>query len=144
KAETFKANIEEVKKILVVIADPAKALKAEKADDRFAAAVAIIYHLRSLREVSPKGHETVELSVDESRVILKALAEGTWKTSPAGDNGLSGYSSFAKLGLTAADGWKPPVAEPGKDFFEQTRQAYIKWLDGPGKDYRIKKVVAKK
>ena len=34
--------------------------------------------------------------------------------------------------------------EAGKDFVELTRAAYVKWLDGPGKDYRIKKLVPKK
>jgi hypothetical protein len=144
KAETYKADVESVKKMLGLVADPAKALKAEKAEDRFNAAVAIIYKLRTPPEGALAGTETVALTADESRPILKALAEGMWKSARASDEGLNGYSSFARLGLTEADGWKPPAAKPGVDFFEQTREAYAKWLDGPGKDYRIKKLVPKK
>jgi hypothetical protein len=141
---TFKADVEAVKNILAVVADPAKAFKAEKAEDRFAAAIAIIYKLRTPPTWSAKGYEPVALTADESRPILKALAEGSWKATRTSDDGLGGYASFARLALTEADGWKPPAVQAGQDFFEQTRQAYAKWLDGPGKDYRIKKYVAKK
>jgi hypothetical protein len=144
KDGTFKADVEAVKNILTVVADPAKSLKAEKAEDRFAAAIAIIYKFRTPPRSSAKGYESVALTADESRPILKALAEGTWKATRASDDGLGGYDSFARLGLTEADGWKPPAVQAGQDFLEQTRQAYIKWLDGPGKDYRIKKLVPKK
>ena len=141
-AADFKAQVEAVKKTLAAVADPAKALKAEKPADRFAAAVAIVYKFRT----APEGRaetETVSLTADESRPILKALAEGAWRSDPA-EQALNGYRSFALLGLTEADGWKPPAAEAGKDFAEQTRTAFAKWLDGPGKDYRIKKLVPKK
>lgn len=144
KAEGFKGDVEAVKKALATVADPAKAMKAEKADDRFSAAVAILYKLRTPTEGNFKGYEAVPLTADESRPVLKALGEGVWKAARAGDDGLNGYSAFARLGLAQADGWKPPAAKPGADFFEQMREEYNKWLDGPGKDYRIKKLVPKK
>jgi hypothetical protein len=143
KAESFKADVDAVKKVLALVADPAKALKAEKAADRFNAAVAIVTRFRTPPEGATGDTEAVALTADESRPILKALAEGEWKLLP-GRPELNGYSAFARLGLTDADGWKPPKLEPGKDFGEQMRQAFIKWLDGPGKDYRIKKLVPKK
>ena len=143
KVETYKAEVESVKKMLALVADPAKAMKAEKAEDRFNAAVAIIYKLRMPPEGAFAGTETVALTADESRPILKALAEGAWKGTRR-DEGLNGYSAFSMLGLTDADGWKPPAAKAGVDFLELTREAYAKWLDGPGKDYRIKKLVPKK
>lgn len=143
KAEPFKGQVEEVKKALATVADPAKALKAEKAADRFTAATAIVFKLRTPPDDAYKGTEPVALTADESRPILKALAEGTWKHDRRDDT-LNAYRSFAMLGLTEADGWKAPAVEAGKDFGELTRAAYLKWLDGPGKDYRIKKLVPKK
>jgi len=143
KAANAKAQIEEVKKVLALVADPAKAMKVEKAEDRFAAAVTIVFKLRTPPEASYKGVETAALTADESRPLLKALAEGAWKADP-GERSVNAYRSFVLLGLTEADGWKPPVAEAGKDYVELTRTAYIKWLDGPGKDYRIKKLIPKK
>lgn len=142
-ANDYKAQVESVKKVLAVVADPAKALKAEKAEDRFSAAVATIYKLRMPPEGARGQTENVALAADESRAILKALTEGTWVTDRSGGS-LTGYSAFAMLGLGAADGWKPPAGVAGEDFAETTRAAFAKWLDGPGKDYRIKKVVPKK
>jgi hypothetical protein len=142
KADNYKAEVEAVKKMLATVADPAKALKAEKAEDRFNAAVAIVYHLRSA-EGAAYGYDSEPLTAEASRPILKALTEGSWKPAP-GLERMGGYNAFAMLGLTDKDGWKPPAPDPNGDFFEQTRAAFAKWLDGPGKDYRIKKIVPKK
>lgn len=141
-AADYKAQVEAVTKTLAAVADPAKAMKSEKAADRFAAAGAIVYKLRA----HPDGAAQVEtalLTADESRPILKALAEGAWTIERSGE-GFGGYRSFAMLGLTDRDGWKAPAAVPGEDFAETTRKAFAAWVDGPGKDYRIKKVVPKK
>ena len=112
KADNFKAQVEEVKKALATVADPAKALKAEKAEDRFAAAVAIVFKLRNPPDGTAKV-ETVALTADESRPILKALNEGAWKAD-AGNPTLNAYRSFTLLGLTEADGWKPPRRRPAR------------------------------
>ncbi len=140
-APGFKAAVADVKKVLATVADPMKALKAEKSADRFAAAIAIVYKLRTLPEGSRGGTNEVQLSASESRTILKALGEEPWKET---FGRMSGYTAFARLGLTAADGWKPPAALVGQSFTEVTRASYNKWLDGPGKEYRIKKLVPKK
>ncbi|HEY1186061.1 MAG TPA: hypothetical protein VGE74_00330, partial [Gemmata sp.] len=143
KAEGYEAQLASAKKVLAAVADPVKALKAEKAEDRFDAAVAIIYKSRALPEGSRGATETVALSADESRLILKALGGGAWKPAPASQT-LNGYGAFAMLGLGAADGWKAPAIKPGEDFFEAMRGAFVTWLDGPGKEYRLKKLVLKK
>lgn len=144
-ADKFKEQVAEVKAVLALVADPAKALKAEKPEARHAAAVAILTKYRTPTEgVSHDQFEQVPIPVDESRALLKALTEGKWTPRVAGDEGAHAYGAFARLGLTEADGWKYPKAEAGKDFTEQTREALVKWLDGPGKDYRVKKFVEKK
>jgi hypothetical protein len=84
----------------------------------------------------------VPLSAAESRRILKALTEGVWVTNP--ENPLHGQQAFHLLGLTEADGWKAPVPKPNEDYPELVRATFAKWLDGPGKDYRVKKLVVKK
>lgn len=143
KADGFKEQLANVKKALAAVADPAKALKADKAEDRFDAAVAIVYKLRALPEGIRGEVENVPLTAAESRPLLKALGAGAWKAAPAAP-ALNGYSAFAMLGLGAADDWKAPVPAPGEDFFEVNRRAFNTWLDGPGKDYRVKKLVLKK
>jgi hypothetical protein len=141
KVTDYKDQVAIVKNTLATIADPAKAMKAEKPEDRFNAALAILYKFRAVPE-GTRETETITLSAEESRPILRALSEGKWKTERASSS-LNGYSAFAMLGLTDKDGWKQPKVEEGKDFFEQMRVAYNAWLEGAGKDYRIKKLVPK-
>ncbi len=143
KAGDYKAQVESVKKALAAIADPAKAMKSEKAEDRYNAAVAIVYNLRSVPEGTRGEIEQVPLTAEESRPLLKALTEGKWKSEIA-SQAFNGFSAFSMLGLEEADGWKQPEPQAGQEFVEQTREAFAKWLDGAGKDYRIKKIVPKK
>ncbi len=144
-APKFKEQVADVKGVLALVADPAKALRAEKPEARFAAAVAILTKYRTRAEGAAFDDFNEEpIAADESRALLKALAEGKWAPRPAGDDGAHAYAAFAQLGLTDKDGWQYPKAEAGKDFTEQVREAFAKWLDGPGKDYRVKKLVEKK
>jgi hypothetical protein len=144
KVANYKAAVESVTKALAIVADPMKALKAEKAEDRLNAAVVLIARYRN----GPIGLaedevEQVPLAADENKLILKALAESDWKYDPQGV-GLGGFYGLYFLGIDETVGWKVPVAKPGEEFAETTRKAFAAWLDGPGKDYRIKKVVLKK
>ena len=93
-AENFKISVANVKKTYAVLAEPEKALKADRS------------------KFDPN--------------------------LPAPSN------LFYMLGLTTEDGWAPPKPQPGADFNEELRKAFAKWLDGPGKDYRINKMVKKK
>jgi hypothetical protein len=57
---------------------------------------------------------------------------------------------FFQLGLSDKDGWKQPEfprpvpGAPPVDYVALQKEAFVKWLAGPGKDYVVKKVVAKK
>lgn len=139
---TFKDDVAGVTKVLAVFADPAKALKADKAADRFDAALALVTRYRTVPE-GARGVELVAISAAESKLILKALAGGEWRTARAGER-MNGLSAFFSLGLNDKDGWKQPQAKPGEDFAALARAEFAKWIDGPGKDYQIKKFVAKK
>jgi hypothetical protein len=138
----FKAHVESAKAILAVVADPAKSLKAEKAADRHAAAVALVIKYRTAPE-GTREVETVSVPADESRRILKALAEGDWKPDLRGGR-LNALTAFYQLGLGEADGWKTPGEKPGVNPEDHLRTEFAKWIDGPGKDYKIKKIVPKK
>lgn len=141
-APTFKDDVAAVKKVLAVFADPVKALKAEKPAERFDAALALVTRYRTAPE-GARGVDAVAVPAEESKLILKALAEGEWRTSRAGER-MNGLSAFFSLGLTDKDGWKQPQAKAGEDFATVTRAAFATWVDGPGKDYQFKKFVAKK
>jgi hypothetical protein len=141
KAADFKAHVESVTKALAVVADPAKALAAEKAEDRFQAALVLVTKYRLYD--GTRDIEAVPIAADENKLILKALAEGDWRIDPK-DVRLNGFLAVYRLGLGEADGWKAPIGKPGEEYSETTRKAFAAWLAGPGKDYRIKKFVPAK
>lgn len=147
KGENAKNEIEGIKKVLQVVADPEKALKAEKAEDRYFAAATLITKYRSYPEYAAGGVDQEPIDAGESKLILKALAEGDWTKFDR--DAPSGMQAFNTLGLSPKDGFvrpRPVPVKPGQpavNFNKLTQQAFVKWLDGPGKDYRIKKIVPK-
>lgn len=147
KAEETKKEIEALKKVLSITADPMKALKAEKAEDRAVAATILATKYRSYPDAGGEVDQ-VAIPADESKLILKGLAEADWtKFDRMAPNGMQ---AFYSLGLTDKDGWVAPKAQrpqPGQppvNFNDLTKTAFVKWVDGPGKDYTIKRIVAKK
>lgn len=147
KTESTKTEVEGIRKVLAVVADPAKALKAEKPEDRAFAAVILATKYRAYPDFA-QGVEEVPIPAEESRQILRGLADADWtkfdRTAP------NGMQAFNMLGLGEKDGWTPPKpvpvrpGQPAGNFNLVVKEAFVKWLAGPGKDYRIKRVVAKK
>lgn len=144
KGENGKAELAEVRRALDVVADPKKALTAGKPDDRAFAAALLVTRYRTAPETGGEVTE-VPLPAEESRLILKGLADGDWKQGNR-FNTVSPLTAFLRLGLTPQDGWTPPTAVPGQpfEFATATRTAFGTWLDGAGRDYRVKRLVAKK
>lgn len=138
--ENYKATLANVKKALAAVADPGKALKSEKAEDRSFAAIALILKYRSAPQTGGEiGLE--KIAADDSKLILKGLSEANWSKF---DPSLPPPSNaFYMLGLTQEDGWVQPKGQPGTDFNDELRKAFTTWLEGPGKDYRINKFVRK-
>lgn len=149
KAEAGKAELEEAKKALAVIADPKKALAAAKAEDRGYAAAVLVTKYRTVPDGGGEPKE-VPIPADESRLILKGLAEADWKLAGGRFNAVSPVMAVNQLGLTPQDGWTPPrppqpaPGQPPADYGVVMREAFGKWLEGPGKDYRIKRFVRAK
>ena len=147
KQENGKAELAEAKRALGVIADPTKSLTASKADDRAFAAAVLVSKYRAYPEGGVSEPAEVPLPAEESRLILKGLADGDWKQGNR-FQGTNPFTAFNQLGLRPQDGWVQPQVRPmpGQpvDFAQVTKEAFVKWLDGPGKDYRVKLAVAKK
>lgn len=141
KAENYKAQTEMVAKAAAIFADPMKLLKSDKAGERYFAATALLTRYRSYPETGGEV-DTVKVPAEESKLILKALAEGDWKKYDP--DTINGMQAFYQLGLTDMDGWKQPQPKPGTDFAETMKEAFVKWLAGAGKDYQIGKLVPKK
>jgi hypothetical protein len=140
--EDAKKEIENVKKVTAVVADPLKALKSEKAEERYFAAIVMVMRYRSYPEFGRGVVDQLPIAADESRLLLKALAEGDW--SSVDRNAPNGLQAFSSLALNDKDGWMPPKIQSGENYNKVVQVAFLKWLDGPGKDYQIKKIVPKK
>lgn len=143
KDEGYKDQLAQAKQGAAVFADPMKALKADKATDRLFAANILIQKYRAYPEGGVEA-EMVKVSADESKLVLKAIAEGNWKGDNNDPNAPNAYQAFSMIGLNEKDGWKYPVVKPGEDFVEKTKETFVAWLAGAGKDYQISKWVAKK
>ena len=141
-SDNYKAQVAQTKRAAAVLAEPAKALKADKAADRGFAATVVAMKYRAFPENAAEV-ETVKVPADESRLVLKALAEANWKPDPNDATAPNAYQAFSRLGLTDADGWKFPVVKPGEDYIDKTKEAFAAWLDGAGKECQIRKFVRK-
>ena len=147
-----KKELEAVKKVTTILADPIKGLKSDKADVRGETAATMVMKYRSYPEFGGEVDQ-VAIDADESKLILKALAEAEWSQNirpvPGGAAAPNALQAFYQLGLNEKDGWKQPVfpqpkpGQPPVDFAAIQKKAFVEWLAGAGKDYVVKKIVAK-
>lgn len=145
-----KKDLDVVKKVCGILADPKKALKNDNPDERADAATVLIMKYRAVPQ--PVGEsEQVAIPADETKELLRALTDGEWslvnRTPTIGN--LNPVQAFHALGLTDKDGWIAPAVVPPApgapqvDFNAIQKDAFMKWLEGPGKNYQIKKYVPK-
>ena len=123
-----------------------KALKSDKAETRTEAALVMVTKYRTPPQFV-RDTEPVTIGAEESKLILKGLADGEWKGGRFGGPP-NAFMAFSQLGLTEKDGWIPPAivnvpGQPPPDFAAIQKDAFTKWLAGAGKDYQIKKIVPK-
>ena len=134
------AAIAEAKFAAGAIADPMKALKSEKVEDRALAAVVLLLHYRNTAGRVPA--DLAPIDAEENAAILKAIAECDW-TVP-----LTGYINmkrgYAFLELSSHEGWYQPKVNPGDNSDIAYQKAFQGWLAGSGTKFRFQKFVAKK
>jgi hypothetical protein len=141
KTKTFEKDLKFVEQCLKLLEKPEDGLKATDAADRFLTARLLIDKYRPNSGFGfgvPKKNKEVPIDAEESKLILKALAEGDWKPkTPAagGANELSAYDLFLTLQVSKDDGFIMPK-DPSK--VADAAKAWVK--DNMGK-YRIKKFV---
>jgi len=140
KAENYKAQLELVKKAIAVVAEPLKSLKADKPEDRFFAAAALISKYRTF-PANGLENEQVPISAEESKLILIDLLERDWTKFEEGVP--QPVQLMYQLGMNANDGWKQPAFNGKGDFNTFMKDEFKKWRDGPGEKFVMKKVVLK-
>jgi len=127
----FAKQLETILKSAKLLAKPTDGLKSKEAEDRLLTAALLITRYRTDRTAEGK---TEKVAVDESKLILQALAEADWapKNNPrVGGNQISPQNLFFNLGVTEKDGWKMP-----KDFTKLADEAK-KWCKDNAGKYQI-------
>ncbi len=150
----YKADAAAVKKIGAAHADPVAALKAKDAADRLEAAAALVFKYR--RQTIPPGGKPqpqVAIPAEESKLILKAIAESDWAqydkprvgSDPPPDYTLMPTSLLATLGIHPGQNGFPQLqVAAGRGYNETFHELYKTWLDGNGAKFEIKKFAVEK
>ncbi len=133
-----KPTADRLRRAAVVFDDPAKALKAEKLEDRVEAACLLVLQYRTQPFGRPSA--TADVTLDESQAILKILAEADWSKA---DPELNPARAFTGLGLTAHPEFARVQPKPGEDLKRLWQTELKRWLPTDGKDYKIQKFVPK-
>jgi hypothetical protein len=134
KNPTFEKDLEFTKRCCKLLADSDAGLKSKDAEDRFLTAAMLVTRYRTDKTGAGK---TEPIDADQSKLILKTLAEADWNGN-ANDNvnyRVQPTMVFFRLQLTEKDGWKPP-----QDFQQQAEEAR-KWLKDNADKYRIPRFV---
>jgi hypothetical protein len=103
----FARETAEVKKYAKLLADPNKGLTSKDGEERFTTAAMLIAHYRNPRGRTATTAKTYEVGSEQSKLILRALADADWNPRPGARGvGLDPTGLFFQLGLTDKDGWK--------------------------------------
>ncbi|MCS7047560.1 MAG: hypothetical protein NZO58_14480 [Gemmataceae bacterium] len=129
----FDKEVAQVKKLCRLLDDPMGGLKSNDAAERLETAALLVYQYRTF---IPGPTKQVPIDADESRLILKAIAEADWKTKRKFGQ-LHPLELFQMLGLTEKDGWQQPRNIRNVEELYPPAQAWLR--DHP--DYRIFKIV---
>jgi hypothetical protein len=137
KAENFKKDTAEVRRIAKLLEDPKAGLKSKNTADR-----ELIAGLLLVRYRTPLQNETKQEPIDaeESKQILDVLAGADFEQAGS-PNGFTAQQAFLRLGLTDKDGWNPPQF---KNFQKEFPPVAKKWLKDNAEKYRIQRFVAEK
>jgi hypothetical protein len=133
----FDTSVKTAKQLSKVMADPVASMKSEDKQDRYAAAAILIGKYRTVDNPTGRPMKQEPIDAAESKLILKALAEGDWTPNRFGTPIPPPYELFNQLGINQQDGYNPINIRTQPQIFE----AMQKWLEDNNGKYRIKKWV---
>jgi len=137
-APEFAKNLENARRLSKVLEHPLEALKSDNAQNRFLAAMMLI---NRYRPNSAKASKLPQKAIDaeESKLLLKILAEADWKDVDVDIYPPHPYRVFLQLGVIRTDGYDPPNKAP--DFREPLGYTQ-RWLRDNQEKYRIRRFSA--
>ena len=149
----YKEELAEVKGVAAVCADPMKALKADKAEDRMKAANVLVTRYRRPPAFDGKPYDQKAIPAEEAKLIFKAMADGDWELwdKPQQPNEVRDYTLnptnlLGQLQIyTGAPGkgnFPQVKQQPGQGYYAAYKAAFTAWAEGDGKDFEIKRYVS--
>jgi len=144
----YKENIEVVKAIAAILKDPVKALKADKAEDRFYAATILVGKYRAYPPNAIYGVDQEPIPDEESKLILKAIAEADWAEfdkQPAPNEVRSNdwyeknpVNLVYQMNLYPGQGGFPKVTGQGGNYNAEFGEKFREWLKDSGEKFQVK------
>lgn len=134
----FDKEVEEARTCAKLLDNPMEGLKSADKSKSFMTAALLIAQYRHFR---PGKTKTEPIDAEQSKLILKALANADWSTAPVRPGGarpLNPMMSFYQLGVTAKDGWQPPMRVTNPQEIPNAMRA---WLREHADTYRIQQIL---
>lgn len=136
--DASKEIVARIRQMATVYADPLKALKADKAEDRTFAAGSLLYRYLQ-RRTSYIPTTTEAIPAEETKAILAVLADADWTAG-----GVFAVPLLVQqVGLTSAQGFRPIQPKPGQDANHLLRDEFKRWVADEGAKYTLKRIVPK-
>jgi hypothetical protein len=133
----FDNEVKTAKQLTKVMADPVKGLKSEDKQDRYTAAAVLIAKYRMPSNPTFQQMKAEPIDAEESKLILKAMAEGDWNPNQPGTAIPAPFVLFNQLGINKNDGYNPVNLRTAQEIY----QAMQKWCDENNGKYRINRMV---
>jgi hypothetical protein len=133
----FDTSLKTAKQLSKVMVDPVASLKSDDKQDRYNAAALLVSKYRTVNNPTGQPMKQEPIDAAESKLILKALAEGDWTQIRFGTPIPGPLELFNQLGINQQDGYNPINLRTQPQIVE----AMQKWLDENNGKYRIKKLV---
>lgn len=151
----YKDDLAAVKAVAAVYADPVKALKAEKAEDKMRAAAVLVSKYRRFPQnfQGPGQPEQKAIPAEEAKLIFQAMLDADWEKwdKPQNDPNIDWTLNPSNLlsqmqvypgGQKGQGGNFPQVRpQPGQGYNAAYKEAFKSWLEADGKDFEIKRFV---
>jgi hypothetical protein len=134
KAQQFEQEVASAKKMFLAATDPVKALKAEKADDRYLAAA----YLLTRYTTRPAGKaEEVPVPADERGLLYDAILATNWAAEP---NGAPAPAYLVtRLVQNRPGGFRPKPFTGTGDYNAVMKAEFKSWVAGDGATFELKK-----
>ena len=144
----YKDDLAAVKAVAATYADPIKALKAEKADDKMKAAAVLLTRYSRPPAYDGKPYERKAVPAEEAKLIFQAMLDADWEVwdkpqqpGEVRDYTLNPTNLLGQMqvyqGAKGAASFPPVQPKPGQGYTAAYKEAFVAWREGAGKDFQV-------